>query len=717
MLGIIALTVLSRSNESILKYSNLEKKYCHAFMLPDEKAFENPNALFNALKKTSHETNCNIIRVFFQKDQSTKGFTLCKYILTGNSKSHYVSQYEVDKGNFLSPKDTTNISSPFFVSTQNSKDTNQIGHIKNHMINININVFPLGRVYDNFKADGLYYVELGENIDFDSFRKVLFSNIEKSCHVHLKSKNFETNTPETPVPYPDLLIYKIVFGVLISLWIIFLFYYMIKSKIEISVMKMMGVYKRRIFLKLFFFPLLFPSIITAFVTLITFGLSDIQYGSFLGKRCFLALIAISICYIITFIVCDQNTEFAQTLKGKKSTKGILFIQLLVETVFLFIFINSVNGIFHEIGTISQKLDMYKNWDIASNYGVFCPINVGEDLTFEEETLMDFTVGSKLYSKLNKMGTLYIDARDYDDSHDRFIDNPNPIKIITANPNYLNKFPLYDNKGNKILVSEDEKDAVLIIPESLKGSESSIKKSFYMSLKGDLEYEKENNVISLDYIPKIRVILSQNDQYIFSFNSNISLETNGIKDPIISVITEKNSFSCSRIGNYGNGYSDPRKIPLTKSAKDTYKTLHPILKKYKLDDNFTRLVSIANLNTEELASLKLSFKIAVTQALISIIIVLIILYQSTVIIFDINGKEYCIKNMLGLSKMKIYGKFISLKICLTLIITSVYSFVSIRQTSLLYCVSAGTCMIIIQTLMIIFFMNIHQQKNQVEILKG
>ena len=72
MLGIIALTVLSRSNESILKYSNLEKKYCHAFMLPDEKAFENPNALFNALKKLPMRQIVISFVYFFKKTRVPK---------------------------------------------------------------------------------------------------------------------------------------------------------------------------------------------------------------------------------------------------------------------------------------------------------------------------------------------------------------------------------------------------------------------------------------------------------------------------------------------------------------------------------------------------------------------------------------------------------------------------------------------------------------------
>lgn len=712
---VILIAVYSKSNEEIINYCNLEKKYCHAFVIPDEKTFEVPNVVFDILQSTANETGCNIIRAFFKAGNKKGEYILNKYIMFGRNSSSYLEECELKSGRKLIFEDTASIDSTVFLSTMRYNNNNQIGHLKNYMIGIDLELFPLGKVYDNYKPDGLYYVELGQDITYESFISVLAENIEEYSGMKLKNDKFEITPPDNQVPYVDITLLLVLFVVVLLLWTIAVLYYLIKRIKDISVMKMMGINKCGILIKLFLEPLSFSVIGLMVISFIAWMLNVGDYTCSIAVRCIETCVIMTFFCIISFSMFYRNIDISYTLKGKKGIKYLLLLQLFAELFFTLVYFSAGSSICNSLQTINQKIQIYKNWDIAVNYGVFCPVLIGNELTSEEESERDVIIGGKFYSEINKRGALYIDARIYEDASIQLNGEPDFGDYIYINPNYLNKFPWYDRDGNIITVSEDEEAAILIVPESLKQFENDIIANCLVVLEGDFEYEKAYIVEPMP-VPAIKIIWARNNQKLFTFNSDVSKEAMGITDPIIFVITENNSYITARVGGYGNGYGDPRKIPIISSSKETYESLRSILEEYGLEDNFTRLISINNLNTEELAKLKLSFGIAVLEAIISVLIILVIVSQSTALIFDLNKMDYCIKRLYGISNTKIYGNYILIKIGIIAFLTCVYG-LSDKKNGLLLIVVLSATMIVIQTLTIILFMEIQHQKRQIEVLKG
>ncbi|WP_026506580.1 DUF1430 domain-containing protein [Butyrivibrio sp. MC2013] len=713
LLSVIILAVFAKSNEMIINYGNLERNHCRAFMIPEKKEVEDPEALFMVLLDTAVDTDSNIIRAFFKEGEKEGKYTLCKYILFGNEFSNYIADCKLESGTAISPDDTRDIDYSCFLSTMKTDDNDQIGHLYSHMIGIDLNIYPLGRSYDDFKTSGLYYVELGENTDYDSFIKALSSNMEQLCGLDLPTDTYEAKSPDSFVPYADTTIYLIILLALALFWGITVLYYILRSNTEISILKMMGIRRRRILIKLFTLPLCILFILAVVSSAVFAFVFEVSYAAAIFQKCFPAICSMIIYCIIAFLVSDKTSDFSQALKGKKRTRGVLLLQILVEVIFLFLVISNSESIYIHIKEANRKLENNKNWELASDYGVFCPVMIGSDLTKEEEIAKDITIGGKLYSEINKMGALYIDAGDYEDGFIELNGDPDYDCCAYVNPNYLDCFHWYDIDGNMITVTEDEKDALFIVPDSMRSIEGEIIEYYSDILESDYEYEKACGIDDPMPVPDIRIIWAATGQQLFSFNENVSMD---ITDPIIYVMTENNSYITSRVGSFGNGYSDPRKMPIAGSSKETYKSLEPLLKECGLDDNFTRLVSINNLNTEEVAVLRFMTIKLIIENILSALIVFFILYQSTVLVFDKNKKDYCIKNMFGLSKRKIYGSYILLKVLLIFLIASVYGLL-LSHGNLIFSLWVGFAMSAIQIILILAFMDMQERKHQTEILKG
>ena len=66
---------------------------------------------------------------------------------------------------------------------------------------------------------------------------------------------------------------------------------------------------------------------------------------------------------------------------------------------------------------------------------------------------------ELYETLNKNGSILVNVSDYlNEENEQF------GRGIKINPNYLKKFPLADDHGNLIQVTEEEAHPVILIPE-------------------------------------------------------------------------------------------------------------------------------------------------------------------------------------------------------------------------------------------------------------
>lgn len=171
--------------------------------------------------------------------------------------------------------------------------------------------------------------------------------------------------------------------------------------------------------------------------------------------------------------------------------------------------------------------------------------------------------------------------------------------MTVNPNYLARFPLCDTQGKEIVIPETETDRILLVPQSLAQSAPALaKQSLAIAQQGQALAQKNGE--STQAPPQdIKTIIYKDDQPLFSFSLTAGADSGYlIKDPVISVITEKNSifFELSNIAV--GGIQSPMKLPLSPTQTTDLETY---LAQHGFADYHLKFVTLANALAEQAAA--------------------------------------------------------------------------------------------------------------------
>ena len=103
----------------------------------------------------------------------------------------------------------------------------------------------------------------------------------------------------------------------------------------------------------------------------------------------------------------------------------------------------------------------KNWKVASNYGVFYPVRTGDetdDLRAGNYTLDLPTYKFYIDYLEPKLKSVYVNSSEY--TKENISDTAGEddyIRNMYVNTNYLDLFPVYDEHGNKIEISDSEEN--------------------------------------------------------------------------------------------------------------------------------------------------------------------------------------------------------------------------------------------------------------------
>lgn len=214
-----------------------------------------------------------------------------------------------------------------------------------------------------------------------------------------------------------------------------------------------------------------------------------------------------------------------------------------------------------------------------SHAVFYPVQDGNNTI--QQLMRDAGNREVIYRKLNSMGALLID----DNALHQPEDVPQEIRFVSVNPNYLKQFPLYDSKGSRIRVSDNDDRIILCIPENRQGF-----------TKGLLRYVRRNARKELGHVPKIKIYHT-----VPSGNRNFRNFNDGklMNRDTVFVMTYENSTPISRNIMNGEGENDCLKIPVGKSVSKTYSSIEPLLRRHDMDDNYRQLVRISDLKEEDM----------------------------------------------------------------------------------------------------------------------
>lgn len=717
----LGIGILSESNREIKQLAGLEDKYCEKFLIPDNKDINDPEKVYKILKEVSDGSHANIIRSLLT-DGEDGGYEVVKFIYL-SGESHYFDCFKNIKGKTFKDIDGKTTDSEYFISSKDTGNKNQIGRISTHMHNLDITLRTLNQQINYFKTSGLYYVEFPDGNIKEGFISDLKQSLEKEFDIQLEDVDFEAGENKLNLPYTDSGFYIIMEIVVIFLIIICCMYYYFRENKQIAVCNLFGITGKRTTLLLqkgFYFVYLIGMIAGTAILLI-YSKEPVYVWGIIWRTMALFAVLFAFLYVLgMFFQFRVNPHTALT--GKSGTKQILHLNYFAKAVCIIIVLYIGGNIYAGCKESFIMKENYKSWDNAKDYGVFYPYYVGFDLTEKERNDAEKAISQKLYPELNSEGAIYIDARKFEQENIELNGEQGLQGTVTVNPNYLMQFPVLDMNDKKITVSDKETDWILIVPEKYREQEEEIVEFFSQDRKECYEIseeEYEEKISAVVKSQKIRIIWMKDNQEIFSFNPNVYPENNNmIQEPIIQVVTTDNSCVIDKYCVQGNGTSDPLKLKIVGDSKKTYESLKYLLSNLQLDDNLKYVVSCNEETIQRLNAIYANIRLSLILLAILLLVWILSSFQSTVILFDKNKKDFVIKRISGWKWQSIFGKYLWREFVVLYFITVGIMIVSPIQGAGIYCyLGIDVLIVLIEVIVFLFCIKYSEKSKIVETLKG
>lgn len=720
LLGQIGLSAITISNDEIASLAGLEAKYCVSFTIPNDNVICVPENLFNVLIKTAEDTNSNIFRTVL-RDGDNGGYVVEKYVLL-TADSRYCNEFDITNGRFLTPQESQS-EDPIFVASYQSELLEQVGTIHSHMLGMDVVFYPLFQEFSTYQASGLYYAELPGNISEAAFLNALSKNIEAEFGYWIDAESLLGQTNIVGIPYVDTFFYQASILALLMLTIILMLYYLLRENKRISVMKLHGISAGKIVWNMqASFHVVFLTVFLSAGIVLFVAAKDIAYCVDILKECLLLYIVLFILLYAIGIVYVNRCMIQSMLKGNSHTSGILRTNYIVKLICLLLLLYVGQSIYTYSSDVIFNKSIYKAWEGTENYGVFYPLYIGNESSHAEQLATAATINSQLYSILNEDGALYISANEYTKEALEVDSEYDGYRSITINGNYLATYPIYDNDGLKIGISEEETDWILLVPESLSAQEEEILSQFYAERKSRKYYDEEYyGVETSDVVnnQQIKIIWLNDGQSVFCMNPNVG-DMGNLTDVIIQVVTESNRYICDTDCILGKGSEDPLKVKLHGNGNQTYSDIEDALEELGLDDNLKYIVSVNETISERLSELTALLQTTFIVGIIVLAVLLFVSVQSCIIVFDKNKKDYIIKKMHGWSRWKTYISPIRTNIVLSIIACFLYLGVAILLSGgIVWKYSFVSAIIVIAIEIVVFTIctTILEQRKIADVLKG
>lgn len=669
-----ALVYNQTDKEELERMEKAGEGIARQFYIPSSLLLAGPDEMYPLLCETAYEFRANIFRtsIHYKTDDYVE---ILKYVLL-TADTYFFDAFRIKSGRFLTAEDTQQDN--FFISSVDTGEHNQVGTVRDFGGNNIIMIKPLKTAYEYLPVYGQYFVEApgGEKI-FDAFLKSFVAKVNKKYQEYLKApftpEDFQQNNSGSGAEAgarTDFLKYinYTIFIIILILLIYCIFY---ESR-RIGIMKMHGLSSIHIWFiiagRLITLIFILSAAVSLLVALLIKDTSPQFVGSVIISQFKTYVIVTTIS--LTSYVYISRIKVSDAIKNRKDTNGIFVLNTLLKAGCSILVVLIGLSLWNQYAEISAKRANLKNWEHSKDYGVFYPLNVGYDLEDVQHGSPITTAASagELYPVLNKMGALFIGAEMYEERALVFNKDSQNIRSIKVNPNYLREFPVYDVHNNPVQVSEDTSDWILLVPEKYHPREKEIMSFFQKSRTGakghEGAYEWEEHFFK-KVVPdsiknqQIKIIWLANDQKIFSFNPKVfPTENNIIIDPIIQVVTEKNSLCADRVNMItGGGGSDSLKMRLIdRDTALTLKTLEPELRRLKLDDNVRHLITVDQFVLQEIYNLQkwMNHLLLIGLGLLAGLLILVV--QNLTIFFNKYQRKFVVRRLFGTDFFRTYKEY-------------------------------------------------------------
>lgn len=700
--SIISFIILFNIEDSKQKNSTIyaeNQKYSFKILIPDSVNELNHEASLNNIISIADKYKANLYTTI--NDSTNNKLIYKKYIYLNDSS--YLNNFLTKSNNSLN---FSMLDNGHFFATTNKNNENQSETLLDFAGN---DFLEIHNLKDISVLAGFYMVNLDNISDKDNFIKDLSNSL-----------NISISEPEKSVVdinYDWFGIIIVIFLYLLT--IVLIVYDILNSYKKIGIFKLLGRDNKSIWLS-YIVPLASKVFIFFIVTssiLIPFYFKNVNklLLLFIFKLLLVSLLLSIISFALLSIPFLLLKKFTLTsiLKNNRPNKSILIINNIVKIIVSIICISILVTSFNNYNRIKSFYDKnYSSWEKTKDY-VILPNIVDSDEKLDQDD--NYTlINKKLYFAFNKNGSILANFKYYSKTYtDRTASSASSYskpydRYSMINPNYLTENPIYDVNNNKVNISENEKNIILLVPEMYSNIKDEILESAY-----NYFYE----AYKLNDSQTINIIWTANNQEAFSYNLDVNPdEGNMVKNPFCFVITENNCND--RAYAQVLGYtSDPFKIKINNS-NSIDEDIRPVLINLDINKNVPDIVPIYTSISSEIDYINKYLNVLAGIFLILVLLLLFITVQNVANYYEQNKLKFSIKKMYGYSIKDNYGGFYKISGITYLIISFISILVSkLDLKTIIVVISVSTILLLIECIVsLLAFRNI-QNKNIVSISKG
>lgn len=609
-------------------------EYTYEILMPSSVTNIEQENIYEIITKILKETNGNIYYDRVHNEGRVK------YVYITDSSCY--SKLKLSNGRFL---ETNEMDTNNYLSTKNNDEVNKVGTLAEFSGGLNFEIKTLKSMIDEgYFLDGYCNVTFKDSEGINRF-------IEKmSIYTDIGKISIEEKTDISMKSKINNITIILILNLIIMLLVL---YNVIKTYKKIGVEKILGATSKEIWLdgikNMAYRYVLIVIIVTTFMSLIMFKEYSVYFIEFIVK----IILVYALELLVLMLICSipyiyvSKIKVSDILKNRKPTKEMLIINFAVKIILLVIlFVNISNAINSYKYASVKYVDSFGQWEqLDDYYSVPSLYRMPDYLNpSNAEFLQDQRA---IYEVFNKDGGILADFSYYDWDNKTYMVETTGAKIlegnelrkkrIEVNPNYLEKYSVYDVEGNVVKIDENETDYIVLVPEKYKSSEKGILDIINLE-NGGQETLKENN-------KEIKIIWTKNEQKLFSMSLDINpRDGNTVIDPIISVLTLKND----RDFNYGVSlgiYKNPFKIKVPQ-GKDAKEYIKEVAKEYGYDKYITKIVSV----NESLGAKKENLKNLIQNLLVLILIfgsvIILVVIQSIYFYFEQYKQTIAIRQLHG-----------------------------------------------------------------------
>lgn len=330
---------------------------------------------------------------------------------------------------------------------------------------------------------------------------------------------------------------------------------------------------------------------------------------------------------------------------------------------------------------------------GETYKIFSPVTLGKNTV---EFIYDDDFGKIeeeiLYEELIKSGSILVNMEGYNISKNELFG-----RDIRINPNYLAKFPIYDEHGKRVLIQENEPARILLVPEKFKDP----------SEKNNLETIEDYffNILPDAVNTGTKFIFIKDNQSVFTFTS----KNTWVKDyPMLNVLTLENSDFWFRNIIYGDSKLNIRTDTLSSSE------LQNLLVRTQTEDNLQSFIPYEKAEITLLKMLTGSMFNLVILTAITLFTYIIVSLLTSILYFQTNKRKLSLLRLNGYSFFTTYAQyftFLLIQVVVALTIAAILSEINIEFTLNIIIAS------LLDIGLSIFLLSSLEKKEKIKILSG